>query len=257
MDPSWDTRFREHLAARTEIAAAGSLLVEYADTLGWELVGFRFDLGETRLPVTRKGRFVAVEMGWDAAYINRWVDQRAALTCPVARRVARSMDSFFWDCDPESEVWRDEPLSAEQRDTLRNYSECGDGAVTVPVHRPGGKTAFVSWFGRDRQKLRRRFRETYRETHLISHAFIAHADALESKRRRRDAEAGASNLSPRELECLTWAARGKTEEDIAVILGRSRETVHFHVSNAMRKLEACNRTHAVAIACSLGLIRLY
>lgn len=92
---------------------------------------------------------------------------------------------------------------------------------------------------------------------MISHAFIAHTDALEAAERRRRARTGADSLSSRELECLAWAAQGKTNEDIAQILGRSRETVNFHLSNAMRKLSAANRTNAVAIACSLGLLRLF
>ena len=40
------------------------------------------------------------------------------------------------------------------------------------------------------------------------------------------------------------------------IVSRSRDTVHFHLQNAIRKLDANNRTHAVAIACSRGLITL-
>lgn len=257
MATSWDTRFRERLGAQTDLAGAGSLLAEYADTLGWERAAFHADMGQTRLPRTDSGEFVAVAMGWSADYVAHWVDDRRALTCPVSRRCTRSMDAFLWDCDPDSDTWRKEKLSEPQRDTLRSYRECADGAVTVPVHRPGGKTGYVSWFGRDPAALRERFHDTYRETYLISHAFIAHADALESAQRRSHARAAAETLSPREIECLGWAAHGKTEEDIALILGRSRETVHFHLNNALRKLNAGNRTHAVAIACSLGLIRLF
>jgi DNA-binding CsgD family transcriptional regulator len=61
-------------------------------------------------------------------------------------------------------------------------------------------------------------------------------------------------LTVREAECLTWAARGKTSEEIARVLHRSSETVEFHLSNAMLKLGARNRTHAVAIATARGLI---
>ncbi|ENO87283.1 helix-turn-helix transcriptional regulator [Thauera linaloolentis] len=257
MAASWDTRFRERLAAHPDLAGAGALLAEYADTLGWERAAFHADLGQTRLPLTENGEFVAVAMGWSADYVAHWVNDRRALTCPVSLRCTRSMDAFLWDCDPDSETWHREALSAAQRDILLSYRDCADGAVTVPVHRPGGKTAYVSWFGRGAAALRDRFRRTYRETYLISHAFITHADALESARRRGRAQAAADRLSPREIECLGWAAQGKTEEDIALILGRSRETVHFHLNNALRKLDACNRTHAVAIACSLGLIRLF
>ncbi len=39
-------------------------------------------------------------------------------------------------------------------------------------------------------------------------------------------------LSEREIEILTWVARGKTSADIAQILGLSKRTVDFHVENA-------------------------
>lgn len=257
MATAHDLRFRDRLAAQTDLVGAGTLLAEYASTLGWERAAFHTDTEQIRLPRTASGEFVALRMGWSADYLSHWVDQRLALSCPVVRRCARSMEAFVWESDPDGEAWRDEALSDAQRNTLCAYRECADGAVTVPVHRPGGRTGYVSWFGRDPAALRRRYRDTYRETCLISHAFIAHADALESAGRRQHARATADTLSPRELECLNWAARGKTEEDIAQILGRSRETVHFHLNNALRKLNASTRSHAVAIACALGLIRLF
>ena len=64
----------------------------------------------------------------------------------------------------------------------------------------------------------------------------------------------AVTLTPRERECLLYAARGRTIEDIAKILTRSHYTIVFHLTNACSKLGAANRTEAVAIAISRGLI---
>ena len=61
-------------------------------------------------------------------------------------------------------------------------------------------------------------------------------------------------LTDREIECLTWAARGKTEEEIAMIIHRSHSTARFHLRSAIRKLGASNRSHAIAMVCSRGLI---
>ncbi|WP_372016998.1 helix-turn-helix transcriptional regulator [Tistrella mobilis] len=55
-------------------------------------------------------------------------------------------------------------------------------------------------------------------------------------------------LSRRERECLEWAARGKTNLDIAVILGISGHTVDFHMRGAMNKLGVSNRIVAVVMA---------
>ena len=61
-------------------------------------------------------------------------------------------------------------------------------------------------------------------------------------------------LNDREIEVLTWAARGKTSADIARKLRMSKRTVDFHVDNARVKLRAATRTEAVIKATSGGLI---
>ena len=61
-------------------------------------------------------------------------------------------------------------------------------------------------------------------------------------------------LSPRERECLLWAADGKSDWDISAILGISQKTVEKHLSNCRRKLNAVNRCQAVVRALRFGII---
>ena len=61
-------------------------------------------------------------------------------------------------------------------------------------------------------------------------------------------------LNDREIETLTWAARGKTSGEIAKILGLTKRTVDFHIDNARTKLGAATRTEAVVKAASGRLI---
>jgi DNA-binding CsgD family transcriptional regulator len=63
-------------------------------------------------------------------------------------------------------------------------------------------------------------------------------------------------LSLRELEVLTWAARGKTYWETAQILGVSYAAIHNHINSLKLKLNAVNVTHAVARGYELGLIEL-
>lgn len=63
-------------------------------------------------------------------------------------------------------------------------------------------------------------------------------------------------LSEREVHCLEWSARGKTSWEMSKILGVSESTVVFHLRNSMAKLNAANRTQAVAIAISKSLISI-
>ena len=63
-------------------------------------------------------------------------------------------------------------------------------------------------------------------------------------------------LTAREREILDLLANGLTGEEAARRLFLSPETVRTHVRNAMEKLEAATRTHAVAIALRQGEIQL-
>lgn len=62
-------------------------------------------------------------------------------------------------------------------------------------------------------------------------------------------------LTERELETLTWAARGKSSADVTVILGISERTVNFHLDNAMRKVGVATRVQAAVKCAILGLIK--
>jgi DNA-binding NarL/FixJ family response regulator len=72
----------------------------------------------------------------------------------------------------------------------------------------------------------------------------------------RGATKRVPHLSPREREILDLLAQGLTGERIAAQLFLSPETVRTHVRNAMEKLEANTRVHAIAIALRQGEIAL-
>jgi DNA-binding NarL/FixJ family response regulator len=64
------------------------------------------------------------------------------------------------------------------------------------------------------------------------------------------------NLSPREREIMHLMAHGSTAQDVGDRVGVSVETVRTHVRNVIRKLEARNRVHAIAIALQRGDITI-
>ncbi len=55
-------------------------------------------------------------------------------------------------------------------------------------------------------------------------------------------------LTPRETEVLSWLSKGKTNRDIADILGMSPRTVNKHLEHIFEKLGVETRTAAAAIA---------
>jgi len=65
---------------------------------------------------------------------------------------------------------------------------------------------------------------------------------------------GLRILTKRETECLYWAAEGKNTEAIGQVLFISPATVEKHITHAVTKLDAMNRSHAIRIARDLGLL---
>lgn len=250
--------FRHNIGA-TGLEQAGELLAETASALGWRLAAFHPQVGDHHLPRDGSGEILARKMGWPADYASRWEQLKLGRDCPVGSHCQRVSAPFCWRSQPGSEPWLGRKLLAEQREALAYYQEYTAGALTVPVHRPGARTGYVSWFTNNARTLRRLGGDSQGTAHLVSHLFIQHLDALgvNMLQRTDQPEPRFEALTDRETECLAWAARGKTEEEIGMIILRSQATARFHLRNAMRKLDASNRTHAVAKACTLGLISVH
>ncbi len=71
---------------------------------------------------------------------------------------------------------------------------------------------------------------------------------------RTEAPPTCARLHERELQTLTWAARGKTSAEIGQILGITKRTVDFHIDNARDKLGVATRTQAIVTAITGKLI---
>jgi len=93
-------------------------------------------------------------------------------------------------------------------------------------------------------------------TLLRPHYGLARRNAVlyEGRRARRARPLEAFDLTPRETEVATWLARGKTNREIATILGANMRTVEKHVEKILEKLSVENRTTAaVMITDALGV----
>ena len=92
---------------------------------------------------------------------------------------------------------------------------------------------------------------------LSAIAHVGDGGAYVDPRIDRSPPAGqAPALSPREREVMALMAEGLTAEHVAGRLGVGVETVRTHVRNAIRKLGARNRVHAIALALERGEIAL-
>jgi DNA-binding CsgD family transcriptional regulator len=64
-------------------------------------------------------------------------------------------------------------------------------------------------------------------------------------------------LTAREKEILFWTSYGKTAWEIATILGISRRTVEWHLSNIRQRNDANNITHMVSKLIREGIIGVF
>jgi DNA-binding CsgD family transcriptional regulator len=148
--------------------------------------------------------------------------------------------------------WAHFPLHAKKvRALFGETSELGIGAqgITFPIRGRSGEMALLSvasnlpandWIDFKRENL----------ANLQMLAFYIHQTILRSTK----TECPVAKLSPREIECLKWAANGKTFADIADILSISERTVRFYLNIARHKLNCLNITHTVARAIIMNLI---
>lgn len=90
--------------------------------------------------------------------------------------------------------------------------------------------------------------------HLIVFAPAGWPEAEVATAEERSRPPRVGSLTLREREVLTLIAAGADFDRIAAELTISRATVKSHVRNALSKLGARNRPHAIALAIKLGLI---
>ncbi|MCE9661392.1 MAG: LuxR C-terminal-related transcriptional regulator [Burkholderiales bacterium] len=128
--------------------------------------------------------------------------------------------------------------------------------VALAVHLPDHVHVF---FGVDRRMplptCRAELTELVARVHLFG-TFVqcTAVGLLDSQARIDSSRHSPIRLSPREHECLQWAAEGKTAWETGMILSIAEGSVVKILASAVRKLECTNKPHAVVKALRLGLI---
>jgi DNA-binding CsgD family transcriptional regulator len=100
-----------------------------------------------------------------------------------------------------------------------------------------------------------------KHTYRVFHYVFSCLSKAQAKMKIGTAKAGrirvdhhGRQLSPRELMVLLWMKEGKTNWEIARILGLRERTIRFHIGGIFKKLDVKSRTQAVARALGTGLI---
>lgn len=146
------------------------------------------------------------------------------------------------------ELFAGEALGALARDTLAIGFNHG---WTQPLHDPCGSFGMLTMARRGGplsvEELRTKLPMMQWLARVVHQRLFGEFQAWQ----RNEA---VNRLTERELLCLRLAAEGGTAAEISESTGIGERTVNFHMANAIGKLSAANKTHAVALAMRLGLI---
>lgn len=211
----------------------------YADDLGFS--SFIYAL---RVPESFSSARVLQVKGYPDAWLDRYWERGYFAIDPVIEYCSHNIVPMAWD--------RLVPrMSAAGRRMMLEAGEFGlaDGA-SMAVHGPEGELGILSF-----ARVRGRPRTDTDRRHTLGVTQLVAAHAHEAVRRVFDIGAPTAKLSRREVECLSWAAEGKTSWEISLLLTISERTVNFHLDNAVAKLRASNRQHAIARAIASGMLR--
>lgn len=226
-----------------DIVAAGA-------RIGLPFVAAAADISSAQPPVGVDGRPLAETVfRWIDPSLRYWEDHSFALKAAFIH-AARACAEPYYFTGGRFGSWR--PNRALELITGEGPIDTyGVGAAIVcPVYLPGGVIGAVVWATPEA--------ETDVSGVFAAHAAELHILALRFVATYGDAVAGSgeppARLTRREIQCLKWAAAGKTDAEISAIVAISLPTVRFHVTNAARKLGVTGRSQAVQRAATMGYI---
>ena len=173
-----------------------------------------------------------------------FIGRRLYLHDPVLCECRRTGLPFTWE-----EAYRRANLTSLQNAIVEAASKEGlEGGYAVPVNVPGEPGFCCTFSDRGGKPMSFARRQC---------AWLVGSYAIDAARRLRGLPLPVEptpHLSTRELDCLYWIARGKSNTVIASILGIGLATVKTYVAALLIKFDCASRSQLPARAIRLGLI---
>ena len=233
------SEFRDAAGLATTLPDLVKLTESVAAELGFEFVAI---LHSSSLCRRSAGfiRFDNYPVDWERHLVGRG----RKLVDPVLLIARRRVCAFRWADELATARLSDEQLEILAEAARRGIKE----GVTVPANVPGEPEGSITFATRRTRVIR------------PDRVFIADAIgrvAFEGARRITgfvDRPANLPHVSGRVRECIFWIAQGKTDQDVATILGIGLETVRTYIKSAFRYLDVTTRAQLVHEALRVGVI---
>ena len=188
---------------------------------------------------------------WAVPGVRYWEDRAFALRSTFCRTMRAFAEPFYVRAGHVSS-WRPSVALDVANENGPIESPGVASAIVAPTYLTHGLIGAVVWATPDPElDVDSVFLRHANDLHALALRFIA---TYHESRVTSAAEEPAARLTRREVQCLKWAAAGKTDADIAQIVRIAVPTVRFHITNAWRKLHVVGRSQAVHRAAELGYI---
>jgi len=211
--------------------AAVSALSAFIESYGFD----RIYLGQLVNPANVPFKNILYISDWPDELIAQRRSLMAALHDPIALCALRSKRPFTW-AEAREHASR---MGRRVVDMVHDYG-ITDG-IMFPMHALQSVSGGVSLGGRQKTDLS----ETQvKELEIVCQTAYYHLEAMLGPFPYQK----LAQLTARETECVQFAAAGKSNWEIAAILGIEEDTVKKTLRRAGTKLEAGNRAHIVATA---------
>jgi LuxR family transcriptional regulator, quorum-sensing system regulator BjaR1 len=199
----------------------------------------------TCLPGPREKFEQAVLMRkWPKGWFELYASQDYVRVDPVIHHCRNTVQPFEWKDAPIHENAGPRALEVMNRAVDYGMKE----GFCLPVHGINGYEACLSMSGKALDISSR----TKPALHLMSMYAFERIRTHVS----RASDPPAKTLTSREREMLVWAAAGKSAADTGDIVGITERTVTAHIVSACQKLQATNKTQAVARALQYRIITI-
>ena len=212
------------------------------------------DIASKEPMVDADGSVLAAEtFGWLADGERWWENHRLALSSPLPR-ACRYESEPFW-CNGEG-FHTTAPNPYLEEINLHRFFSANvrySAAIVVPVHLPFAQVSANSFniSNPALTDLSELFAAVGTELGAVTRRFITSYVAVMRTKRRIPSDC---ELSKREVECLRWAALGKTDREVGIIIGLSHATVRYHIHRAGERLNSVNRAQTIFKAGQLGYL---
>lgn len=215
-------------------------LADLRDTLQATITSLGFDSFNLSCGTADKREFMIdpTVSSWSEADMRRCEPDRWAERDPLLEYAGETSRVLSWKITD----WPNQ----EDQEYVRFLAGADlKGGVTAPLTMIPGSIAAMTVLSTSKDEFDE---QIVRALPLLGNIALMRIEALGLARSGAASPKSALEpLSDRQMEILRWAAQGKSNGDIAEIIGQKKRTVEYHMKEIIKKLGVSSKLQAVAI----------